>query len=273
MSSRYRFTVLGCGSSGGVPRIGNVWGECDPNEPRNRRRRCSLMVERIAEDGGRTQVLIDTGPDMRQQLLDADVGNLDAVLFTHAHADHIHGIDDLRQIAIHNHRRVPVYMDAVTSLRAREAFGYCFETPPGSGYPPILEEHRLTPCESVTIEGAGGPVTALPIAVNHGEIDALGFRIADVVYMPDVKAIPDDSAALLEGLDVWLLDALRPRTHPSHFSLDDALGWFARMAPRRAVVTNMHLDLDYRTLLATLPEGVEPAHDGLVIELPDPGSR
>ncbi|PTW60238.1 phosphoribosyl 1,2-cyclic phosphate phosphodiesterase [Breoghania corrubedonensis] len=267
MTSHYRFTILGCGSSGGVPRIGNVWGDCDPEEPRNRRKRCSLLVERIADDGGLTQVLIDTGPDMRQQLLDADVGNLDAVLYTHAHADHIHGIDDLRQIAIHNRRRVPVFMDAMTSERARAAFGYCFSTPPGSGYPPILAEQRLKPGEAVTIEGEGGPITALPIEVNHGEIEALGFRIADVAYMPDVKAIPDESVPLLEGLDTWILDALRPKTHPSHFSLDDALGWFARMKPRRAIITNMHLDLDYCTLLANLPEGVEPAHDGMAIDV------
>ncbi|MEI2385760.1 MBL fold metallo-hydrolase [Breoghania sp. JC706] len=266
MTSHYRFTILGCGSSGGVPRIGNVWGECDPAEPRNRRRRCSLMVERIAENGGRTQVLIDTGPDMRQQLIDADVGNLDAVLYTHAHADHIHGIDDLRQIAIHNRRRVPVYMDAMTSERARSAFGYCFSTLPGSGYPPILAEHRLQPGKAVTIEGEGGPITALPIEVNHGEIDALGFRIGDIAYMPDVKAIPDESAALLERLDTWILDALRPKTHPSHFSLDDALGWFDRMKPRRAIITNMHLDMDYCTLVANLPEHVEPAYDGMIIE-------
>ncbi|MDJ0930740.1 MBL fold metallo-hydrolase [Breoghania sp.] len=267
MTSQYRFTILGCGSSGGVPRIGNVWGECDPKEPRNRRKRCALMVERVASDGGRTKVLIDSGPDMRQQLLDADVGNLDAVLYTHAHADHIHGIDDLRQIAIHNWRRVPVYMDAMTSERARAAFGYCFSAPPGSGYPPILSEHRLKPGEAVTIEGEGGPITALPIEVNHGEIKALGFRIADVVYMPDVKAIPEESVSMLEGLDTWIVDALRPRNHPSHFSLEDALGWIERMKPRRAVVTNLHLDLDYYQLVATLPEGVSPAFDGMQIEV------
>ncbi|WP_321336940.1 MBL fold metallo-hydrolase [Breoghania sp.] len=270
MTSRYRFTILGCGSSGGVPRIGNDWGHCDPSQPRNRRRRCSLVVERIAADGGRTQVLIDTGPDMRQQLIDADVGNLDAVLYTHAHADHIHGIDDLRQIAIHNRARVPVYMDETTAERAHAAFGYCFTTPPGSGYPPILEEARLTPGEPVTIVGEGGPITALPIAVNHGEINALGFRIAGLAYMPDVKAIPEESVPALEGLDVWILDALRPRTHPSHFSLDDALDWLERMKPARGILTNMHVDLDYDTLVETLPNGIEPAHDGMVIEYPAP---
>lgn len=265
MNARTEFTILGCGSSGGVPRIGNVWGACDPGEPKNRRRRCALLVRRYNEAGSVTTVLIDTGPDLRQQLLDADVGHLDAVLYTHPHADHIHGIDDLRMLAIHHRRRVPVYMDAPTAHRAHEAFSYCFRTPEGSSYPPILEEHRITPGEPVVIDGEGGAIEALPILVRHGDIDALGFRIADVAYLPDVKDIPADSAAAFSGLTVWIIDALRMTSHPSHFSLDDALSWIARMKPKRAVITNMHVDMDYRTLAESLPETCEPAFDGMTI--------
>ncbi|AXS40668.1 MBL fold metallo-hydrolase [Breoghania sp. L-A4] len=269
MSARFEFTILGCGSSGGVPRIGNVWGACDPEEPRNRRKRCSLLVRRFNDADGVTTVLIDTGPDVRQQMLDAGVGHVDAVLYTHAHADHIHGIDDLRMIAIHNHKRVPVYMDLPTSARAHEAFDYCFHTPEGSSYPPILEEHRITPGVSVVIDGEGGPIEALPVVVRHGDIDALGFRINDLAYLPDVKDIPADSVAAFSDLDIWILDALRPTPHPSHFSLDDALLWIARMKPRHAVITNMHVHLDYRTLADTLPAGVEPAYDGMKLVVED----
>ena len=267
MSARYEFTILGCGSSGGVPRIGNVWGASDPAEPKNRRRRCALLVRRFNDAGGVTTVLIDTGPDLRQQLLDADVGHVDAVLYTHAHADHIHGIDDLRMIAIHHRRRVPVHMDAPTSERAHEAFSYCFHTPEGSSYPPILEEHRITPGEPVIIDGEGGVIEALPVLVRHGDIDALGFRIQDVAYLPDVKDIPADSLEGFADLDTWIIDALRLTPHPSHFSLDDALLWIARMQPRQAIITNMHVDLDYQTLVEMLPEGVEPAFDGMIIEI------
>ncbi len=268
MNARYEFTILGCGSSGGVPRIGNVWGECDPQEPHNRRRRCSLLIQRFNAAGGMTTVLVDTGPDMRQQLLDANVGHVDGVLYTHSHADHIHGIDDLRMIAIHDQKRVPVYMDAPTSRRAHEAFSYCFVTPEGSNYPPILDEHRIEADVPVVVDGEGGPIEALPIRVGHGDIDALGFRINDVAYLPDVKTIPDESVGAFSDLDIWIVDALRPTPHPSHFSLDEALAWIALMQPRHAVITNMHVHLDYQTLVGALPAGVEPAYDGmkLVVE-------
>jgi phosphoribosyl 1,2-cyclic phosphate phosphodiesterase len=269
MSARYEFTILGCGSSGGVPRIGNVWGACDPAEPKNRRKRCALLVRRFNDAGDMTTVLIDTGPDLRQQLLDADVGHVDAVLYTHAHADHIHGIDDLRMIAIHHRKRVPVYMDEPTSQRAHEAFGYCFRTPEGSSYPPILEEHRIKPGEPVVIDGEGGKIEALPILVRHGDIDALGFRIADVAYLPDVKDIPADSVEAFADLGTWIIDALRLTPHPSHFSLDDALSWVVHMEPKQAVITNMHVDLDYQTLAETLPDGVEPAYDGMMLVVAD----
>jgi phosphoribosyl 1,2-cyclic phosphate phosphodiesterase len=262
------FTILGCGSSGGVPRIGAGWGACDPNNPKNRRRRCSLLVEQHG-DGGVTRVLIDTTPDLREQLLDAGVGRLDAVLFTHQHADHTHGIDDLRVLAIHQRQRIPVYLDEPTSAVLRARFGYCFETPPGSSYPPILNEHRLRPGRPVTIGGAGGPLTALPVLQDHGDISALGFRFGRLAYSADLKAVPPGSMAALADLDVWIVDALRYTPHPSHFSVDEALAAIERIRPRRAILTNMHVDLDYEALRARLPAHVEPAYDGLRIVLGD----
>ncbi len=259
-----RFTILGCGSSGGVPRLGGHWGACDPDEPRNRRRRCSMLVERVGE-AGTTRVLIDTSPDMREQLLDAGIGELDGVVWTHAHADHTHGIDDLRMIAFNLRRRLDVWADEPTFAALEAHFGYAFATPPGSSYPPILTRHRLD--GPVSVEGAGGPVTLAPIPVTHGEVGALGIRVGGLAYMPDVNAIPDAALPALEGLDVWVLDALRRTAHPSHLSLPEALDWIERMAPARAVLTNMHVDLDWATVDAETPDHVAPAHDGLVIEL------
>lgn len=264
----WRFTILGCGSSGGVPRIGSGWGACDPNNPKNRRRRCSLLVERLGA-AGTTTVLVDTSPDIRDQLLDADVRHLDGVLFTHEHADHAHGIDDLRALAIHQRQRIDVYTDEPTSAALRQRFGYCFETPPGSSYPPILREHRIASGRPVTLDGAGGPITALPFLQNHGDIDSLGFRFGRLAYSSDVKELPPASIDALRGLSVWIVDALRHTPHPSHWSLPETLDWIGRLKPARAVITNMHVDLDYETLRRQLPSGTEPAFDGMQIELED----
>lgn len=262
-----RFTILGCGSSAGVPRLGSGWGACDPSNPRNRRRRCSLLVERIS-DSGITRVLIDTAPDLREQLLDAEVTHLDGVLYTHAHADHTHGIDDLRALALHQRKRIDVYMDEPTARSLRTRFGYCFETPPGSSYPPILREHRLEPGTPVAIEGAGGAVIARPFLQAHGDITSLGFRIGNLAYSCDVNGLPDESVAALADLDVWIVDALRYAPHPSHWTVGETLDWIARLRPRRAILTNLHVDLDYETLRAKLPPRVEPAFDGMRVTLP-----
>lgn len=259
-------TVLGCGSSGGVPRVGYGWGACDPAEPRNRRRRCSLLVERVGPDG-RTTVLIDTGPDLRDQLLGADVKWVDGVLYTHEHADHTHGIDDLRVLAIYKRHLVDVYADDRTATLLRQRFAYCFETPPDSQYPPILTLHPLAAGEPVTIEGAGGPITALPFRQQHGDIEALGFRIGDFAYSCDLNGLPDDALPVLAGLGTWIVDALRPEPHPSHWSVAEALAWIRRLGPRQAFLTNMHTDLDYASLRDRLPPGVEPAFDGMRIAI------
>ncbi|SDX96038.1 MBL fold metallo-hydrolase [Citreimonas salinaria] len=257
-----RFTILGCGSSGGVPRLGGHWGECDPEDPRNTRRRCSLLVEQEG-DAGTTRVLIDTTPDMRQQLLDAGVGELDAVIWTHSHADHVHGLDDLRQIVFNMKRRLRVWADGDTQNDLISRFGYAFIQPADSPYPPILDLHTID--GPVTIDGAGGAVMLTPFKVNHGSIDALGFRIRDLAYLPDVITIPDEAWDHLQDLDCWILDALRRKPHPTHAHLDLALEWIARAAPRRAILTNMHIDLDYATVEAETPDHVTPAHDGLVV--------
>ena len=260
-----RATILGCGSSGGAPRVAQGWGACDPSNPKNRRRRCSILVERVG-DNGKTQVLVDCSPDLRWQLIDAAVTRLDAVLMTHAHADHCHGIDDLRPIFIEHRKRIDMYMDVATARGVRGKFGYIFETPPGSSYPPILNERRLVAGSHVRIEGPGGAIEALPFDLEHGDITALGFRIGGLAYSPDVVDVPERSLKFLEGLDVWIIDALRYLKHPSHFSLDQALAWIERMAPKRAILTNLHTDLDYETLRPRLPEGVVPAYDGMRVE-------
>lgn len=257
--------ILGCGSSAGVPRIGGDWGQCDPANPKNRRRRCSILVTRHGPDGA-SQVLVDSSPDLREQLLDAGVGTLDGVVYTHAHADHCHGIDELRTVYFNQHRRVPAYMDSATSAKITTAFDYCFQTPVGSSYPPILEERRIRALEGFEVPGPGGPVPFLGFELEHGEIRALGFRIGQMAYTPDVKDVPPESITALEGLDLWIIDALRRTPHVSHFSLPETLEWIRRMKPRRAVITNMHVDLDYATLAAELPANAVPAHDGLVLD-------
>ena len=264
-----KFTILGCGSSGGVPRPALGWGVCDPNNPKNRRRRTSLLVERRGSDGGLTRVLVDTSPDLREQLLDADVDWVDAVLYTHEHADHTHGIDDLRGLFINRRKRVPVWLDDRVSQIMHARFGYCFVAPAGSEYPPIVREHRLEAYKVVNVDGQGGGISALPILQDHGDITSLGFRFGTLAYSCDLKGLPADSVTALEGLDVWIIDALRDKPHPSHLSVSEALDWIESLKPKRAILTNLHTDLDYDELRSRLPHNVEPAYDGLSIELPD----
>jgi len=264
MTARLRFTILGCGSSGGVPRIGGDWGVCDPANPRNHRRRCSILIERIAGDAV-TRVLVDTSPDLRSQLLDAGTGVLDGVVYTHFHADHVHGIDDLRMVVFNTRQRLPVWADGPTGEALINRFGYAFVQPAGSAYPPILELRAID--GAFAVDGPGGAIPFLPFHVHHGSIDSLGLRIGKLAYIPDIHTMTDAAWEAVRDLDVWVLDALRRTPHPTHSHLAQSLGWIARARPRRAVLTNMHVDLDYGTLVAELPQGVEPAHDGMIIEL------
>lgn len=261
-------TILGCGSSGGVPRVGGNWGNCDPQNPKNRRRRCALLLQSTYEEGGpSTNVLIDTGCDIREQLLDAGISSLDAVFYTHEHADHCHGIDDLRVLALNDRKRVEVFASKPTFARIQSAFGYCFTAPPGSPYPPILNANEMEAGETVTIKGEGPPICVTAFDQVHGNIHSLGFRIGNLAYSCDVSDIPKSEYKALKGLDYWIIDALRYTPHPSHFSLDDALKWVAQMQPKRAVLTNMHIDLDYQTVSDETPQNVEPAYDGMQIEI------
>jgi phosphoribosyl 1,2-cyclic phosphate phosphodiesterase len=262
-----KFTILGCGSSAGVPRPALGWGACDPTNPKNRRLRTSLLLER-REASGVTRVLVDTSPDLREQLLAADVDWLDGVLFTHEHADHTHGIDDLRSLFIKRRRTVDVYLDEETSKMMHQRFGYCFQSAPGSEYPPIVCEHRLAAGQPLIIEGQGGAITALPLRQVHGDIPSYGFRFGSLAYSCDLSTMPPESAAALAGLEIWIVDALRYRPHPSHFSVDDALAWIERLKPRRAILTNLHADLDYEVLQSKLPPHVEPAFDGISGDIP-----
>ncbi len=257
-----RFTILGCGSSGGVPRLGGDWGDCDPTNPKNRRRRCSMLVERLAGDAV-TRVLIDTSPDMRAQLLDAGVGTLDGVVYTHSHADHVHGIDDLRQVVFNMRQRLPVWADAPTQDALLSRFAYAFVQPEGSPYPSILDLRSID--GAFEVDGPAGPIGFTPFRVDHGSMEALGFRVGNLAYLPDVVSIPEASWPHLQGLDAWVLDALRRKPHPTHAHLALSLEWIARMKPAQAVITNMHLDMDYATLVDELPKGVIPAFDGMVI--------
>ena len=265
MSDTISFTILGCGSSGGVPRLGGLWGECDPGNPKNTRRRCSLLITRGSGDQT-TRVLIDTTPDLRSQLLDAGVGTLDAVVYTHAHADHVHGIDDLRMIVFNTRTQLQVWADGDTGDALLSRFGYIFVQPKGSAYPPICELNTID--GDITITGAGGPITLTPFQVGHGSIDALGFRIGDVAYLPDVSDIPDDVWPALQNLDCWIVDALRRAPHPTHAHLYKTLGWIAQMQPKQAVLTNMHNDLDYDTVNAETPDHIHPAYDGMTLRFP-----
>lgn len=261
-----RLRILGCGSSGGVPRLGGLWGACDPTNPRNERLRCSLLVEREGPQGV-TRVLIDTSPDLRRQLLDAGVGLLDAVLYTHEHADHVHGLDDLRMIVFNRRARLPVYASPETQNALIGRFGYAFVQPEGSPYPPILDLRTIE--GPFVIDGAGGPIPFRPFTVDHGAIAALGFRIGPAVYLPDVHEMTDEAWAALEGADTWIVDALRYKPHPTHAHLDKTLSWIARAGVRRGVLTNMHIDMDYDEVAARTPDHVEPAHDGMTLVFPD----
>jgi phosphoribosyl 1,2-cyclic phosphate phosphodiesterase len=263
---RLRATVLGCGASYGVPRVGNDWGDCDPNEPKNRRFRCGLLIERLGDGDRRTTILVDTGPELRLQLLTADVRHVDAVLYTHAHADHIHGIDDLRSFWLNSRRLVDVYSDATTKARFDQGFAYCFRTQPGSDYPPILKHHEIVAGVPLTVTGAGGPIAVHPFRQVHGEIESLGFRFGGLAYSCDVSDFPEASLPAISGLDIWIIDALRHAVHGSHLSLAQAVGWIERMRAARGILTHMHTDLDYWRLRSDLPAHIEPAYDMMRID-------
>lgn len=270
MSGSLKAVILGCGSSGGVPRVGGDWGACDSKNPKNRRTRCSLWVE-YQEDGKAepTCVLIDTSPDLREQLLSINIKRLDAVLFTHEHADQTHGIDDLRALAYRMRRRIPTYMDEPTQTHLMKKFGYCFEMPEGRVHPPILDiEKIINPGETLEIDGPGGTIRIDVLGLSHGPTPVLGFVFnGQVAYMPDVHEISDDVLKGLTGIDVWILDALRYSDHPTHANADKALTWLAKSKARRGILTNLHIDMDYNILSGELLGPHEVAFDGMTLNI------
>ena len=254
-------TILGCGSSGGVPRLGGIWGNCDPKNPKNFRKRCSLLVQRI-ENKSVTSVLIDTTPDMRQQLLDTNIGQLDAVIYTHEHADHLHGLDDLRMIVINMQKRLQVYASKQTKKSILGRFEYAFKTPVGSPYPPILDMNDLP--KNLQIHGPGGTIDFTTFDVEHGNILVSAIKVNNILNTPDISALKNDDE--IKNLDYWILDSLRYKPHPSHINLEEALELINKYKPKRSILTNLHVDLDYTTLLNETPDNVVPAHDGLQIK-------
>jgi phosphoribosyl 1,2-cyclic phosphate phosphodiesterase len=265
MSGELEITILGCGSSGGVPRADGDWGACDPADPRNRRSRCSLLARRLSDDGPAhsTTVLIDTSPDFQSQAAAAGIGRVDAVLYTHDHADQTHGIDDLRPFSVRARRRTPCHMDAATRESLTRRFAYIFR---GEGaYPPICEDVPIPEHgQAWTIEGPSGAIPIVTFDQDHGlGVRSVGYRLGPVAYSSDVVELRPEAFDALKGVKVWIVDALRYTPHPTHSHLERTLDWIARVKPERAILTNMHIDLDFATLAAQLPAGVEPAVDGL----------
>lgn len=252
-----RLTMLGSGTSSGVPRIGGDWGACDPRNPRNRRRRVSILVE-----SGDTRLLVDTGPDLREQLLDAKVSSLTAVLYTHDHADHTHGIDDLRPLFHASRREIDCYMDRETRAGIRTRFAYVFAG--RAGYPPTAKAHLIED------EMQFGPIRVLPFRQQHGPVHSMGFRFeadgAAIAYSTDVNGLPEPAWPRLANLDLWVVDALRRQPHPTHSHLDQTLQWIDRAQPREAWLTHMDQSMDHDSLLAELPAGITPGYDGRIWE-------
>lgn len=250
--------ILGCGTSTGVPKIGNIWGQCDPNEPRNARMRSSILVESSGK-----HVLVDCGPDLRRQLLDANVGQLHAVIATHDHGDHVHGIDDLRPIAAALGQPVPLHGRAGTLASLEQRFAYAFAR--SDLYRPIVEPHVLGS------EWAFGEANVRFVDQPHGGPTSLGMRFDEAgksaAYAIDFSEMSDDMAALYQGVDVWIADCLTRTPHPTHAHLDGVLGWARDLSVGQVYLTHMGNGLDYRTLVAELPDWAAPAHDGLEINL------
>jgi len=268
-----RVRILGCGSSGGVPRLDGDWGACDPSEPKNRRQRCSLLVEaapalQALDEGVATRVLVDTSPDLRAQWLDAGAPpKLDGVVYTHAHADQLHGIDDLRALVYRQRAMIPAYTNPATADEITQRFSYIFETPPGSGYPPLMSMEAVEPGERFAINGPGGGIEISLFDVEHGGAPCSGVRIGPLAYTPDVNGLDAAAFEALTGAALWVVDALRERPHPTHAHLEQSLDWLRDVRPQLGVLTNLHVDLDYQTLLKRLPAGVRPAYDGFRVTL------
>ncbi len=254
-----RITILGSGASSGTPAVDWGWGKCDPNNPKNRRTRPSVLVE-----AGGTRILVDTAPDLREQLITAKVRTLSAVLFTHAHADHLHGIDDLRAINRATNAPLPAFTDAPTLESISQRFGYVFEALDEGAryyYKPVLEPHVID--DGSEFEVGGVPIRSF--RQSHGFSETLGFRIGDIAYTTDCVELPDHAFEILAGVRVWVIGTLTDVPHTTHCDVSKALRWIDRIKPERAVLSHLGCNLDYDALANRLPDGVEPAYDGLMV--------
>ena len=268
MTGILEVTILGSGSSGGVPRADGAWGACDPANPLNRRSRCSMLARRRSGEGPdrQTTVIVDASPEFRLQAAAAGVRRLDGLLMTHDHADQAHGVDDIRAFALVQRARIQCWMDQATKTTMLRRFGYIFQ---GEGYyPAIADIHDIPPHgELWRVDGPSGSIPVVTFDQDHGGVRSVGYRFGGLAYSSDIVAMPEESFAALEDLDVWILDALRYAPHPTHAHVELALEWIARVKPRRAILTNLHIDLDFDILRRHLPFGVEPAHDGLTFDI------
>jgi phosphoribosyl 1,2-cyclic phosphate phosphodiesterase len=261
-------TILGCGSSGGVPRADGNWGICDPADPRNNRSRCSMMIRRPSEEGPErwTTVVVDTAPEFRIQTAAAGATRLDALLLTHDHADQSHGIDDIRAFAMRQRARIPVHVDPPTAETMLRRFGYVFLGE--KGYPAIADLVAIPPHgETWQVDGPSGAIPIVTFDQDHGEVRSVGYRFGPVAYSSDVLALDEAAFEALAGVELWIVDALRYTPHPTHAHVERTLGWIERLKPRQAILTNLHIDLDYEELTARLPPDVQPAYDGMRITI------
>jgi phosphoribosyl 1,2-cyclic phosphate phosphodiesterase len=258
----FKVTVLGCGASAGVPIIGNIWGNCDPKNPKNRRRRSSIFIE--YDD---TKLLVDTSPDMREQLIDTGISTFDAIFYTHEHADHTHGIDDLRLIYyLNNQKSIPVYTDQRCMNELHQRFPYLFGIGNNAATPEdfnaFLEPHIIS-TDPFTIKD----IPMIPFIQDHGTITSLGFRIEDFAYSTDAVNLDETAFEKLKGIKVWVVDCLRMTPSKVHAHLDKTLEWIDRVNPEQAYFTQMSADLDYDKLCQILPSHIRPAYDGLTLNI------
>lgn len=249
-------TILGCGSSGGVPLIGNIWGPCDPNDSRNIRRRVSILVKK-----NNKTFLVDTSPDLRMQMIDANIKDVDAVLYTHSHADHVHGIDDLRAFCWQrkDNKPLPIYSDQYTIDQITRRFDYAFENKYGPAVPSLAA--NTIGIGNNTIQG----INVEAIKQIHGKGFSLGYRFDNIAYSTDVNNLPDESMKKLENLDLWIVDCVRYEPHYSHSHFDQTMSWINKLKPKKAILTHMGHWLDYNELNSKCPQNVEPGIDGMVI--------
>lgn len=256
-----RITVLGCGNSGGVPVIGCDCPVCRSAEPKNKRTRVSILIEI-----NNINILIDTSPDLHQQAIRHDIRRVDAVLYTHDHADHTHGIDELRAFNYMNNKEIPIYGDKATINTLQQRFPYVFLTRPSNiWFRPSLEP-RVIAEGAVTPFGLDG-VTVTAFEQIHGKNKTLGYRIGNFAYSTDTNKLPETAFDALKELDLWVVDCLRYTEAPTHSHLAQTLEWIRRVKPKRAVLTHLSHDFDYAKLSSELPDGIEPGYDGLTVDI------